>query len=59
MRRSGQYAGDEATRLATLKYAAVLGADYIDVELKAAPFFFAGAPRMYHCRMQNPFTCDS
>ena len=25
-----------------LKFAAVLGAAYIDIELKAAPFFFAG-----------------
>ncbi len=38
----GDYSGDEAQRLAILKYAAVLGADFVDVELKAAPFFFAG-----------------
>lgn len=39
----GQYKGDEAKRLAMLNLAAVLGAQYIDIELKAAPFFFAGA----------------
>lgn len=38
----GDYSGDEAQRLAILKYAAVLGANFVDVELKAAPFFFAG-----------------
>jgi 3-dehydroquinate dehydratase len=38
----GDYSGDEAQRLAILKYAAVLGAAFVDVELKAAPFFFAG-----------------
>ncbi len=43
MQCSGQYSGDEAVRLAILKYAAVLGAEYIDVELKAAPYFFLGA----------------
>lgn len=38
----GQYDADEAQRLAILKFAAILGADFVDVELKAAPFFFAG-----------------
>lgn len=37
----GQYTGSEPLRLAALKFAALLGAPYIDVELKAAPFFFA------------------
>ena len=40
---SGNYDGPEATRLATLKYAALSGAPYVDVELLAAPVFFAGA----------------
>lgn len=30
-----------------LKFAAVLGAAYIDIELKAAPFFFAGEASTY------------
>lgn len=38
----GQYGGDEDQRLAILSYACKLGADYVDVELRAAPFFFAG-----------------
>lgn len=37
----GTYEGDEAPRLATLKYAALLGAPFIDVEYKAAATFFA------------------
>jgi len=41
--RSGNYAGPEPERLATLKYAALLGAPYVDVEYKAAHLFFAGA----------------
>ena len=44
MRRSGKFAGSEAERLTALKYAAMLGAAYVDVELKAAAFFFAGEP---------------
>jgi hypothetical protein len=39
----GNYEGDEAPRLATLKYAALLGAPFIDVEYKAAATFFASA----------------
>eukprot|EP00798_Chlamydomonas_sp_ICE-L_P001722 gene1722-33130_t len=39
----GNYGGAEAERLATLKYAAMLGAPYVDVEYLAAPFFFASA----------------
>lgn len=42
VKRRGQYEADEAQRLAILKFAAILGADFVDVELKAAPFFFAG-----------------
>ena len=37
----GNYEGDEAPRLATLKYAALLGAPFIDVEYKASATFFA------------------
>ncbi len=39
--RRGQYDGPEPLRLAVLKYAAVLGAPYVDVEYLAANFFFA------------------
>lgn len=38
----GNYDGPEHMRLAVLQYAAMKGAPYIDVELKAAPVFFAG-----------------
>ena len=41
--RSGNYRGGEAERLTALKYAALLGAAYVDVELKAAAFYFGGA----------------
>ncbi|BDA46464.1 probable shikimate dehydrogenase (NADP(+)) at C-terminar half [Coccomyxa sp. Obi] len=37
----GQFSGPEPLRLAVLKYAAVLGAAYVDVEYLAANFFFA------------------
>ena len=37
----GQYRGSDLVRLAILKYAAVLGAAYVDVEYLAAEFFFA------------------
>ena len=37
----GQYAGEEAPRLATLKLAMELGAAYIDVEFLVAPVFMA------------------
>ncbi|GAX76080.1 hypothetical protein CEUSTIGMA_g3523.t1 [Chlamydomonas eustigma] len=46
----GNYNGEEATRLATLKYAAMLGAPFIDVEFKAADTFFASAGEV-------PVTC--
>lgn len=39
---SGNYSGPEPERLATLKFAALLGAPYVDVEFKAAHLFFAG-----------------
>lgn len=39
----GQFRGSEARRLAALKYAASLGAPFVDVELKAAALFFGGA----------------
>lgn len=39
---SGNYEGDEALRLAVLKWAALQGAPYVDVEYKAAHLFFAG-----------------
>lgn len=39
----GKYAGPEPVRLAALKYAAMLGAPFVDVEYKAADLFFAGA----------------
>ena len=38
----GKYDGPEPARLAVLKFAAHLGASHVDVELKAAPYFFAG-----------------
>ncbi|KAK9818289.1 hypothetical protein WJX72_010136 [[Myrmecia] bisecta] len=38
----GRYLGDEAPRLAALKYAALLGAEYIDVEYLASDVFLAG-----------------
>ena len=41
--RRGKFAGPEEVRLAILKYAAVLGAPYVDVEYLAADYFFAGA----------------
>jgi len=37
VQEGGRYAGDEAARLAVLAEAAALGADYLDVELSAAP----------------------
>lgn len=37
----GNYEGDEATRLATLKFAAIMGAPFIDVEFKSSETFFA------------------
>lgn len=37
----GNYDGPEAERLAVLKVAALMGAPYVDVEFKAASFFFA------------------
>jgi len=39
----GNYEGDEAPRLATLKFAALMGAPFIDVEWKASATFFASA----------------
>lgn len=39
----GNYDGPEPQRLATLKFAALKGAPYIDVEYEAAHCFFAGA----------------
>ena len=44
----GQYKGSDILRLAVLKYAAVLGAPYVDVEYLAAEFFFASRFSM-HC----------
>lgn len=38
----GNYDGPEPERLAALKYAALRGAPYVDVEFKAIQFFFAG-----------------
>lgn len=45
----GKYDGPEPARLAVLKYAAHLGASHVDVELKAAPYFFAGACLTHAC----------
>ena len=42
--RRGQYKGSDILRLAVLKYAAVLGAPYVDVEYLAAGFFFGSEP---------------
>ncbi|MEW5318268.1 MAG: hypothetical protein WDW38_009501 [Sanguina aurantia] len=39
----GNYSGPEPQRLAALKYAALRGAPYVDVEFKAAQLFFADA----------------
>ncbi len=44
----GLYDGEEAPRLAALKYAAALGADFIDIELKAAHLYFAAATDTAH-----------
>ena len=44
----GKYEGPEAERLATLKWAAMLGAAYVDIELEAAKFFFGGAHTLVH-----------
>ena len=44
----GQYRGSDILRLAVLKYAAVLGAPYVDVEYLAAEFFFA-SERLTQC----------
>ena len=46
----GNYDGPEAERLAVLKVAALMGAPYVDVEFKAASFFFAGARSRVHGR---------
>lgn len=46
----GQFDGPEPERLATLKYAAMLGAPYVDVEFLAAPVFFAS-------KGEVPITC--
>lgn len=54
---SGNYTGGEAERLTALKYAALLGAAFVDVELKAAAFYFAGplAPQSHSfCRQYLP-----
>jgi len=40
--RRGNFEGPEPERLATLKYAAMRGAPYVDVEYKSAAIFFAG-----------------
>ena len=44
----GLYNGEEAPRLAALKYAAALGADFIDIELKAAHVYFAASTSTAH-----------
>ncbi len=44
----GLYSGEEAPRLAALKYAAALGAEFIDIELKAAHVYFAAATNTAH-----------
>ena len=41
----GRFEGHEADRLAILKFASMLEPAYIDVELLAADFFFAGKDR--------------
>lgn len=57
----GMYEGSEPERLAALKFAALQGAPYVDVEYKAAHVFFAGrqecssvwcisALRLFQCR---------
>ena len=44
----GNYDGDEANRLATLKFAAIMGAPFIDVEFKSSSTFFA-SELLGHC----------
>mmetsp|Transcript_20931 Transcript_20931/g.45776 ORF Transcript_20931/g.45776 Transcript_20931/m.45776 type:complete len:609 (+) Transcript_20931:186-2012(+) len=39
----GNYEGPEPERIATLKYASILGAPFVDVEYKAASLFFASS----------------
>ena len=51
--RSGNYAGGEPERLTALKFAAMLGAAYVDVELKAAAYYFAGAPALPPAPLPN------
>lgn len=38
----GQYDGNEDRRLAVLKECSMIGAPFVDVELKAAKSFFSG-----------------
>ncbi len=42
----GNYEGDEAPRLAALKWAALLGSRFVDVEVLASPYFFAASARI-------------
>lgn len=42
----GNYDGPEPERLATLKFAALNGAPYVDIEFKAIQYFFAG--KLHH-----------
>lgn len=44
----GKFKGPEQLRLAVLKYAAILGAAYVDVEFLAAEFFFASEFSTYY-----------
>jgi hypothetical protein len=55
----GQFSGKEQMRLAVLKYAAMLGAAYVDVEYLAAQFFFAGELLLLDSLMQKRRPCTT
>jgi 3-dehydroquinate dehydratase / shikimate dehydrogenase len=42
----GRYEGEEAPRLAALKWASLLGARFVDVEVLASPYFFAASTKI-------------
>lgn len=42
----GRYDGDEAPRLAALKWATLLGSRFVDVEVLASPYFFAASAKI-------------
>ena len=42
----GQYEGEEAPRLAALKWATLLGSRFVDVEVLASPYFFGASAKI-------------